>query len=106
MRKCHQWMLYPGQSMLFVTSLYTAGRLRNVNIGVTDVTPVPMTWMSPEEFNLTQCAFIEPALALAEVRRVECPHGGVTGRYLVVQMHYSQPLLLCEVTAERRKFTV
>ena len=81
--------------------VYTENRLINIYIGVTDVTPVPLTEMLPEEHQLTLCAFIEPPLDPSEVRRVECPPGGVTGRYLVIQTDTTDPLTLCEVTAEK-----
>ena len=81
--------------------VYTENRLINIYIGVTDVTPVPLTEMLPEELQLTLCVFIEPPLDPSEVRRVECPPGGVTGRYLVIQLNTNSALSLCEVTAEK-----
>ena len=34
--------------------------LRNIYIGVSDVTPVPLTERHPEDLEMTLCSFIKP----------------------------------------------
>ena len=59
--------------------------------------------MQPEEFNVTVCGLIGPAVGAGETATIECPVGGVRGRFLVVQLNTGDSgtgmLTLCEVTA-------
>ena len=55
--------------------------------------------MSLAEFDLRECGFYAGAVPDGTTVTINCPHGGVTGRYLLVQLDGTNFLTLCEVTA-------
>ena len=55
--------------------------------------------MSLTEFQLRECGFYSGAVPDNTTVTITCIPGGVTGRYLVVQLGGTNFLTLCEVTA-------
>ena len=48
-------------------------------------------------FFCLQCAYYAGPVSNAGSENFTCATGGVTGRYLIVQVEHSEPLTLCEV---------
>ena len=55
--------------------------------------------MSLADFQLCECGFHAGAVPDDTTVTINCVPGGVTGRYLVVQLNGNNVLTLCEVTA-------
>ena len=67
-------------------------------IGVSDTSPVDVT---PALNNYKQCVYYEGTVGEGETKTFQCTgHGGVMGRYLIVQVATNEPLTLCEVEVE------
>ena len=86
-----------------ITCIYVHldGSLRDVVIGVTDVENYSSYNESPTTNQFTECGRINGVVGSAETVVVTCPEGGVSGRYLVVMIDSSSPIILtvCEITA-------
>ena len=72
-------------------------RLKNVIIGVTSTPPNGNGYKTTEDNNFSQCSYIAEEVPCLETKTEQCSGGAVTGRYLVVQLGYTQFLRLCEV---------
>ena len=70
----------------------TGTRLRNVRIGVSNVSP---TTRVPALGNFDVCFYYYGVYGAGETRTFPCPGG--LGRYLIVQLEQKQYLTLCEV---------
>ena len=82
--------------------IFPGASLTGVAIGVSDLQPQDQQAMAPSELNARKCGQVTTAVAGGESVTLVCPSGGVTGRYLIVQiLGRVDFLVLCEVEAGR-----
>ena len=73
-----------------------------VAAGVNDIEPRDQQAMTPAELNARNCGQVTTSVGKSETVTLTCPPGGVTGRYLIVQLlGRNDYLVLCEVEAGR-----
>jgi len=82
------------------------GRLKQVRVGVSDVAPEASV-IPASPINMAMCGTHDPPVPCSATLTVTCPPGGITGRYLIVQLEGSGNLLtICELTAYTSEFFI
>ena len=82
-------------ALFFCLFLGWCHRLSKLSIGLTDNQPYNLEPRAMIPMNL--CYYLEQKVGCAESKRVLCQGGGVTGRYLLIQLNKRVSLTLCEV---------
>ena len=97
---CIQWCASYGISS--PQEIFPGASLTGVAVGVTDLQPRDQQAMTPTELNVRRCGQVTTAVTGGETVSLACPSGGVTGRYLIVQiLGRAGYLVICEVEAGR-----